>query len=77
MKHDVNLGRAVFWDMKNRLPRRWGGWVWMAVGGVSVGVGVGVCGGGEGGGRGGGLNAYVQSCRACQLLAHGIASQQR
>lgn len=21
MKHDVNLGRAVFWDMKNRLPR--------------------------------------------------------
>lgn len=24
MKHDVNLGRAVFWDMRNRLPRRWG-----------------------------------------------------
>ena len=21
MKHDVNLGRAVFWDFKNRLPR--------------------------------------------------------
>ncbi len=21
MKHDVNLGRAVFWDLKNRLPR--------------------------------------------------------
>ena len=21
MKHDVNLGRATFWDMKNRLPR--------------------------------------------------------
>jgi len=21
IKHDVNLGRAVFWDMKNRLPR--------------------------------------------------------
>lgn len=21
MKHDVNLGRALFWDMKNRLPR--------------------------------------------------------
>ena len=21
MKHDVNLGRAAFWDMKNRLPR--------------------------------------------------------
>ncbi|KAI7587415.1 Pre-mRNA-processing-splicing factor, partial [Hortaea werneckii] len=21
MRHDVNLGRAVFWDMKNRLPR--------------------------------------------------------
>lgn len=21
MKHDVNLGRAVFWDMRNRLPR--------------------------------------------------------
>ena len=21
MKHDVNLGRAVFWDMTNRLPR--------------------------------------------------------
>lgn len=21
MKHDVNLGRAVFWDMKNRMPR--------------------------------------------------------
>ncbi|KAL4464690.1 hypothetical protein ABPG74_011251 [Tetrahymena malaccensis] len=21
MKHDVNLGRAVFWEMKNRLPR--------------------------------------------------------
>uniref|UniRef100_A0A1I8F895 JAB_MPN domain-containing protein n=1 Tax=Macrostomum lignano TaxID=282301 RepID=A0A1I8F895_9PLAT len=21
MKHDVNLGRAVFWDMKNRIPR--------------------------------------------------------
>ena len=21
MKHDVNLGRAVFWDMQNRLPR--------------------------------------------------------
>ncbi|KAK8914653.1 hypothetical protein KSP39_PZI024034 [Platanthera zijinensis] len=21
MKHDVNLGRSVFWDMKNRLPR--------------------------------------------------------
>lgn len=21
MKHDVNLGRAIFWDMKNRLPR--------------------------------------------------------
>ncbi|KAL3690748.1 hypothetical protein R1sor_004399 [Riccia sorocarpa] len=21
MKHDVNLGRGVFWDMKNRLPR--------------------------------------------------------
>ena len=21
MKHDVNLGRAVFWDIKNRLPR--------------------------------------------------------
>lgn len=21
MKHDVNLGRAVFWDMANRLPR--------------------------------------------------------
>ena len=20
MKHDVNLGRAVFWDIKNRLP---------------------------------------------------------
>jgi len=22
MKHDVNLGRAVFWDIKNRLPFR-------------------------------------------------------
>ena len=21
MKHDVNLGRALFWDIKNRLPR--------------------------------------------------------
>jgi pre-mRNA-processing factor 8 len=21
MKHDVNLGRAVFWDIKNRVPR--------------------------------------------------------
>jgi pre-mRNA-processing factor 8 len=21
MKHDINLGRAVFWDLKNRLPR--------------------------------------------------------
>ncbi len=21
MKHDVNLGRAVFWELKNRLPR--------------------------------------------------------
>lgn len=21
MKHDVNLGRATFWEMKNRLPR--------------------------------------------------------
>src|SRR6185312_9318528 len=21
MKHDVNLGRAVFWDIRNRLPR--------------------------------------------------------
>lgn len=21
MKHDVNLGRAVFWEVKNRLPR--------------------------------------------------------
>lgn len=21
MKHDVNLGRAAFWDIKNRLPR--------------------------------------------------------
>ena len=21
MKHDVNLGRAVFWEMRNRLPR--------------------------------------------------------
>lgn len=21
IKHDVNLGRAVFWDVKNRLPR--------------------------------------------------------
>jgi pre-mRNA-processing factor 8 len=21
MKHDVNLGRAAFWDVKNRLPR--------------------------------------------------------
>ena len=21
MKHDVNLGRAVFWEMKNKLPR--------------------------------------------------------
>jgi pre-mRNA-processing factor 8 len=21
IKHDVNLGRAVFWDIKNRLPR--------------------------------------------------------
>jgi len=21
MKHDVNLGRAVFWDLRNRLPR--------------------------------------------------------
>ena len=21
MKHDVNLGRGVFWDLKNRLPR--------------------------------------------------------
>ncbi|OMP01351.1 JAB1/Mov34/MPN/PAD-1 [Corchorus olitorius] len=21
MKHDVNLGRSIFWDMKNRLPR--------------------------------------------------------
>lgn len=21
MKHDVNLGRSVFWDIKNRLPR--------------------------------------------------------
>lgn len=21
MKHDVNLGRATFWDIKNRLPR--------------------------------------------------------
>ena len=21
MKHDVNLGRAVFWEMQNRLPR--------------------------------------------------------
>ena len=21
MKHDVNLGRAVFWEIKNRLPR--------------------------------------------------------
>jgi hypothetical protein len=30
MKHDVNLGRAAFWDIKNRLPRalttiEWGG----------------------------------------------------
>jgi pre-mRNA-processing factor 8 len=21
VKHDVNLGRAVFWDVKNKLPR--------------------------------------------------------
>jgi len=21
MKHDVNLGRAVFWEIQNRLPR--------------------------------------------------------
>lgn len=21
MQHDVNLGRATFWDIKNRLPR--------------------------------------------------------
>lgn len=21
MKHDVNLGRSIFWEMKNRLPR--------------------------------------------------------
>lgn len=21
MKHDVNIGRAIFWDIKNRLPR--------------------------------------------------------
>jgi len=21
MKHDVNLGRAVFWEIKNKLPR--------------------------------------------------------
>lgn len=21
MKHDVNLGRSVFWEIKNRLPR--------------------------------------------------------
>jgi pre-mRNA-processing factor 8 len=21
MKHDVNLGRATFWDIKNRMPR--------------------------------------------------------
>ena len=21
MKHDVNLGRAVFWEVKNKLPR--------------------------------------------------------
>lgn len=21
MKHDVNLGRAAFWEVKNRLPR--------------------------------------------------------
>lgn len=21
MKHDVNLGRAAFWEIKNRLPR--------------------------------------------------------
>jgi pre-mRNA-processing factor 8 len=21
MKHDVNLGRAIFWEMQNRLPR--------------------------------------------------------
>ena len=21
MKHDVNLGRATFWDIKNRIPR--------------------------------------------------------
>ena len=42
MKHDVNLGRAVFWDLKNRLPR--------SLTTFEVGTG----GGGRGGaGRGG------------------------
>ena len=32
MKHDVNLGRAVFWEMQNRLPRSvttlvWATWI--------------------------------------------------
>jgi pre-mRNA-processing factor 8 len=28
MKHDVNLGRAVFWDIKNRLPRSLSSFEW-------------------------------------------------
>ena len=28
MKHDVNLGRAVFWDLKNRLPRSMTSFEW-------------------------------------------------
>jgi pre-mRNA-processing factor 8 len=28
MKHDVNLGRAVFWEMRNRLPRSLTGLEW-------------------------------------------------
>ena len=30
MKHDVNLGRAVFWDIQNRLPRSVTTIVWEA-----------------------------------------------
>lgn len=35
MKHDVNLGRAVFWEVKNRLPRSLASMEWNA-GFVSV-----------------------------------------
>lgn len=30
MKHDVNLGRAVFWEMNNRLPRSVTSLIWDA-----------------------------------------------